>query len=270
MPGPAARPGLQSVPAGAVWSTAILDLLNAPKTAQNYLFLNQWELREHGSLTSIFANNPFFTTAGGSGTVGPIKAGTYPLIPDSAFGGGKNTAGVPAYPDLATGVYANAYHISTQYPVIAAAIRSGNPASYAGNSDFQKELTSWSGGGYSGFASINAPAAPVGPTIGSGVSSALPGSAGGLSGVAGDVNSAARHIPGVAQVEGVAGDVSSVGDFLGRVTNPSYILRGLQIAAGGVLVLVGTVLLARQVGLAADLPNPVRTAPGVAAAAAVE
>lgn len=264
MPGPQSnRPGTEAVPAGTVWSTAILDLLNAPKTAQNYQFLNQWELREHGSLTSIYANNPFFTTAGGAGTVGPVKAGSYPLIPDSAFGGGRNTAGVPAYPDLATGVYINALHISSEYPAITAAIRSGNPASFQGNADFQKELTAWSGGGYSGFASINAPAAPVGPTIGSGVSSKLGVSAAGI-------NSAARHIPGVAQAEGVASAAGDVGSFLSRLTDPSYLLRGLQVIAGGGLVLVGVVLLARQVGLAADLPAPARAVPGVAAAAAVE
>lgn len=44
--------------------------------------------------------------------------------------------------------------------------------------------------------------------------------------------------------------------FLGRLTDPSYILRGLQVVAGGGLVLVGVVLLARQVALAADLPDP--------------
>lgn len=74
--------------------------------------------------------------------------------------------------------------------------------------------------------------------------------------VAGDVNSGLRHVPGVAQVEGVVGGVSSVAGFLGRLTDPSYILRGLQIVAGAVLALVGVGLLVRQVALAADLPDP--------------
>jgi hypothetical protein len=71
-----------------------------------------------------------------------------------------------------------------------------------------------------------------------------------------DVNSGLRHVPGVAQVEGAVGAVTSVGDFLGKLTDPSYILRGLQVIAGAVLVLVGVVLLTRQVALAADLPDP--------------
>lgn len=72
-----------------------------------------------------------------------------------------------------------------------------------------------------------------------------------------DVNAAARHIPGVAQTESVIGAVDTVGKFLGRVTDPAYILRGLQIVAGAVLVLVGVVLLTRQVALANDLPDPI-------------
>lgn len=71
-------------------------------------------------------------------------------------------------------------------------------------------------------------------------------------------NGAARHVPGVAQVE-------DIGSFLGRLSDPAYILRGLQIVAGAVLVLVGVVLLTRQVALAADLPDPI-----AAGASAVE
>lgn len=48
----------------------------------------------------------------------------------------------------------------------------------------------------------------------------------------------------------------SLAHFLGRLTQPSYLLRGLQILAGAVLVLAGVLLLARQVALAADLPDP--------------
>jgi hypothetical protein len=55
--------------------------------------------------------------------------------------------------------------------------------------------------------------------------------------------------------------VVSLGQFLGRLTDPKYILRGLQIVAGGAMVLVGVTLLVRQVGLptayepAPDLSN---------------
>lgn len=78
------------------------------------------------------------------------------------------------------------------------------------------------------------------------------------------INSAARHVPGVAQAEGVVGAGVSVATFIGRLTDPAYILRGLQIVAGGVLVLVGLALLVRQVALAADLPDPAGLAAGAA------
>lgn len=75
--------------------------------------------------------------------------------------------------------------------------------------------------------------------------------------------------PGVdSGVSGAVGAIESTGHFLGRLTDPSYILRGLQIVAGAGLAATGAVLLARQVALAADLPDPVnalaaRTQPAV-------
>lgn len=69
--------------------------------------------------------------------------------------------------------------------------------------------------------------------------------------VSGDAGAAAKSIP-------VVGQAIQVGDFLGRLTDPSYLLRGLQLVAGAVLVLTGVVLLTRQVALAADLPDPLR------------
>lgn len=276
-PGGVNEPGSVAVPKGAVWSTALLALIRAPATPANYQFLNQWAIREHGSDQALFANNPFFTTAGGRGSVGVIKAGSYPLIPDSAFGPGRsNTAGVPAYPNIATGVWITAYHLTQQYPSIVAALRTGNPASQATNPGFQRELTSWSGGGYDGFQSIAAQAGPVGPTLDGSVRTNQPPSGGGgsilgsiggaISGLPGDVaggaNSLIRHVPGVAQAESVAG-------FIGKLTDPSYLLRGLQILAGAALVGGGVFLLARQVALAADVPDVTKAVPGAAAAAAL-
>jgi hypothetical protein len=254
----------------AVWSTELLNLLHAPLTPANYRFVNQWATREHGTATTLYANNPFFTTAGAGGTVGFLKAGMFPGLP--------NTPGVAKYPSLEVGVYANAYHIASGYPAIAAALRSGNPAAAASSSAFQADLRRWSGSGYSGLAGISAAAGPVGPSVNVGQVSADAAKAAALGGkgisdipgaVAGAVGGAVNHIPGVVQAEGIAG-------FLGKLTDPSYILRGLQIVAGGALVMAGVVLLARQVALAADLPDPAglamtaatKKAP-VAAAAAV-
>lgn len=261
-----AATGDTPLPSGTIWSTALLALLKAPQTPQNYQFLNQWELREHGSLTTIFANNPFFTTAGGAGTVGDIKSGSYPLIPDSAFGGGKNTAGVPSYPNLATGVWITAYHLSSEYPAIVSALRSGNPAASQGNAQFTGELSAWSGHSYTDFSSISAPAGPVGPSIGTGLTvGKLPSSVGKaiLAGGQSTGSALLNHVPGVSQAESVAG-------FIGKLSDPSYILRALQIVAGAGMVAVGLVLLTKQVGLAADVPSPVKAVTGGLAANPVE
>lgn len=248
------------------WSTALLDLLHAPHTQANYLFLNQWATREHngGPALSDGSNNPFFTTAGAGGAVAPFRAGMFPEW---------NSIGVARYPTLGIGVYANAVHISSQYPAIARAIRSGNPGAYANDAAFQHELTTWSGGGYAGFAAIQAPSAPVGPTVDPAkmlkdVSSAIggkppapdptppAGTIGHWVPGKGFVPEPGQSIPNPnASVPGVSALLSTE-HFLGRLTDPSYILRGLQIIAGAGLVATGTVLLARQIALAADLPDP--------------
>lgn len=237
------------------WSTALLRILKAPETPANYRFLNAWATREHngGPALSDGSNNPFFTTAGGSSTVGPIKSGTFPTW---------NSIGVAKYPNLGVGVYANAIHIQAGYPSILAALRSGNPAAYANNAGFQRDLTRWSGSGYSSVMNAGGTAAPVGPTVDTDkLAKQVFDATKGGGGVVGDI---ARHIPGVAQVEGAASATSdaagAVAGFFGTITNPDNILRGLQIVAGGGLVAIGVVLLARQVALAADLPDPVKLA----------
>lgn len=245
-----------------VWSTELLALLKAPPTPANYRFLNQWATREHngGPALNDGSNNPFFTTAGAGGTVGPLKAGTFPSW---------NSIGVARYPNLEVGVFANAYHIGTEYPAIRDALRSGNPASMATNPQFEGELTRWSGGGYSGFQTIPAAAGPVGPSIDTGR----------LSQVGGAILKGSLHswTPGgplpkgsiaggaASAAQGAVGAVTATGKFLGKLTDPHYILRGLQIVAGAGMAGVGLVLLARQVALAADVPVSV---PGPAAAAA--
>lgn len=241
-----------------IWSTELLRLLRAPLTPANYRFLNQWAAREHkgGAALSDGSNNPFFTTAGAGGTVGPLKAGTFPAW---------NSVGVATYPTLETGVFANAYHIDSEYGAIAAALRSGNPAAAAGNPQFQSELKRWSGGGYEGFAAIPAPAGPVGPSVDDAklhrdATAAVKSGAFGVDSVTGALRGAAEYIPGVKQVEQIGGAAGDVAGFVGRITDPSYILRALQILAGAGLVGIGLLLLARQVGLAADLPVPVSPA----------
>ena len=63
----------------------------------------------------------------------------------------------------------------------------------------------------------------------------------------GSLGGALDHIPGVAQIE-------SVGKFLGKITDPAFLLRALEVMGGGILILLGLYLLAKQIGLAPDAP----------------
>lgn len=85
-----------------------------------------------------------------------------------------------------------------------------------------------------------------------------------------DLAAGAQHIPGVVQGEAVVGAAQSTAQFLGHLTDPHYILRGLQIFAGGALVAMGLYLLVRQVGLATStvsLPTPLEAGANAVAAA---
>jgi NlpC/P60 family len=62
------------------------------------------------------------------------------------------------------------------------------------------------------------------------------------------------HIPGVSQVEGVVGATESVGSFLGKLADPSFLLRGAEVVGGAILALLGLLLLARASGL--GVPSP--------------
>jgi hypothetical protein len=56
---------------------------------------------------------------------------------------------------------------------------------------------------------------------------------------------------------GVVKGTESVGSFLGKLTDPSFLLRGLEVVGGAVLALMGLYMLARMVGLA---PSPAQVA----------
>jgi hypothetical protein len=115
---------------GTSWSTALLELLGAPLTAANYQFLNAWATREHGHSypASLFANNPFFTSAGGGGSAKDFPVGEFPLIPGSAFSSGVNTAKIPEYPSLTIGVEATAETLQQSGSLLA---RSGRRSARA-------------------------------------------------------------------------------------------------------------------------------------------
>jgi hypothetical protein len=60
-----------------------------------------------------------------------------------------------------------------------------------------------------------------------------------------------------------SGPIHTVGDFLGKLTDPNFWLRVLQIIGGAGLTFAGVVLLARQVGLASvSAPAPVAALAG--------
>lgn len=83
------------------------------------------------------------------------------------------------------------------------------------------------------------------------------GGTGGGSGILGDILSGAYHstpIPtAVGAVEGAKGVVdtaSSIGNFLGSLTDPRFWLRAVEVIGGGIILMLGLYLLARSVGLA--------------------
>lgn len=201
--------------------TAVLKRMGAPATQANLSFLYGWA---HAEGTAA-AYNPLATTQREQGSTGLSG----------------NSAGVQNYTDAASGEAATAATLSGgHYPNIAALLRSGKglagvtPAIYP-------DLNLWQSG-KPGNTSLTGYIRNV---LLSGQTAASQTNKTGLQTVTGDVT-------------GAVGAVESVGSFLGDLTNPSYILRGLQVVGGGVLVFTGAVLLAKQVGLAPDLPTPLR------------
>ena len=244
---------------GTPFETALLDLIGAPHTAQNFQFLNAWQLREHGNY-SLYANNPFFTTAGGGGAARDLPAGTFPTIP--------NTPGVTIFPDVTTGTVATERTLE-QYPTIAAALISGSPSSWAGNSAFQNELSKWSGAGYSALNVAKAPTTPQGPGLNvpiEGASAADWTSAGIAGGTLGSVggtilkiggqsaNPLAEGLTGAGLLFGAGGPQSGIAKWLGIPQLPkNSIMRGAEILGGAVLILLGVIMI----GGAASKATPV-------------
>lgn len=138
--GPAAT-GLVT-PSGATGSAAdthspafakdILQALGAPQTFANVVSLTSWIQRE-GNLPSVDQFNPLDSTQ--------------PLGGSS----GTNSANVQSYPNWATGVNATVDTlVNGRYPAIVAALKSGRglPSS---NPQVAQELSTWSGGSYTGI-----------------------------------------------------------------------------------------------------------------------
>lgn len=239
------------------WEDALLTTLNAPHTSQNYQFFNAWAHREQGHFSStasgphvIYANNPFFTTAGGGGSADGFKPGTYPKI----------VGGVAGYPSIDVGIVATAATLQqSPYKPLLEAIRSGNPSAYANDQGFQDALKTWSGSGYSGLNVSSAASVALGPNTASGGGAwvDVTGNGGGVwGGISAELKALSqdRWHPGGAQGPAgkALGSLSSIGDFIGFVTS----IRFVELIGGFALIIIGLVLLGREVGIKPPMPIP--------------
>jgi hypothetical protein len=92
--------------------------------------------------------------------------------------------------------------------------------------------------------------------------SGSPAAAGGgqdLSGVTSAIGSAAHTV--ASPFESIASGVTSVSSFLGKLSDPHFWLRAVEVVGGVVLVLLGLYLLARQVGLAQPVEDAAAITP---------
>ena len=126
-------------------------------------------------------------------------------------------------------------------------LQGGKPAPASGT---QGGSSSGSGGGF--FDALSG--------LGTGVEQGLTGNPIGAAlstdkALAGLLGINAKSIPGVAQADAVT-------SFFGKLTDPNFILRTGEVIAGAVLILIGGVLLARQIGLAPTAPGPIQAAAG--------
>jgi hypothetical protein len=94
------------------------------------------------------------------------------------------------------------------------------------------------------------------------------GEPGGLAGV-----TPHNPVPGVTSAAQAAADAAkkaaaateSIGSFLGKLSDPNFLLRLLQITGGGLVTIAGLVLLVKEIGLKATLPAAAAAVPPVKA-----
>lgn len=238
------------------WESSLLAKLKAPVSSTNVAFLDQW----HNFEGSNAKNNPLNTTQPGKGA--------------TLF----NSAGVKNYPTPAAGLTATYATLTNgYYPDVVSGLRSGNPYAYNLTShqvtdslgtetvkagSIATEVSTWGSTNFAkllgnsdlGTAGVNAITPPPGgfnasnlppgftPYTGSGMTSGHSAAANALAG-------AALAVPGVSQVfqagEATGTVVNSVGDAFKWLFSNNHILRGGQIFAGLILVVVGFVILAK-------------------------
>lgn len=226
-------PGANAYPG---WQSSVLGQIGAPVTKENIAFLDTWHAFEQSSAR----NNPLNTTQPASGATN------------------FNSVGVKNYPSGTVGTIATAQTLQNgNYPAILSALRSGNPLSYTINNSgaVTGNLRTW---GSVSFADALSKTSHT---------SGLPG-----------VNVLGIQVGGGTTVSQGGATVSSGGptaqvgpkvnweDFLGKLSDPNTWIRIIEIAGGGLLVLLGLYLIAKDLGL----PTPSPPAPAQPVVASVE
>ena len=166
------------------------------------------------------ANNPLNTTQPASG------ASDY------------NSVGVKNYPSPNVGIQATAQTLQNgRYPIILSALRSGNPNSIFTTTGF-RQIQTW------GTNPLNVQAR-YNQLAGTNYNLQALASAGS------SINKAAtKVVPGLGTVESVASNI----------TSGAFWVRAIEVVGGGVMILLGLYLLAKQIGLAPDAPPSVTSA----------
>ncbi len=241
------------------WEHDVLQALGAPDTAENFSFLDQWNVHELAVPPTHY--NPFSTAYAGS-------AGEY------GFGGvvnpGHQQYRIKDYPSGASGAKATAAEISSIAPNIASALKHGDILSESRSSQragISAELRHWGSTSFANQVLSGLPAMPSSSQLstiaGEGGGSAagkakqivqsqtqpsLPGAdtLPGFSGVQGAVTGGVQHIPGVKQGEAAVHGISSIGDFFGWITDPHNLIRLGEIVGGFILIILGIYMLAKK------------------------
>jgi hypothetical protein len=200
-----------AVQTGKQFADAVLRGIGAPLTAANELLIASWAAAE--------------------GT----KARYNPLATTQPYAGATNfnSAGVKNYPSFAAGVAATVQTLKNgRYPFIVQSLQSNNAVAITQTREGRAEISVW-GTSWGNLTSI---------FLGRGAGEAarsnwLADAVGGVTGAIGDAAGA------------VASPFAAVGDVIGKLLSPDFWLRVLEMLAGGVLVLLGLYLLAKEIGL---------------------
>lgn len=210
----------------------MLDALGAPQSAYNLNFLAAWEKQE-GGLSVEHINNPLNTT-----------------LDRSRYPGYQYAPAIPVYPSLGVGVAETAATIRQGYPSILAALQKDQVGASVGTPGFVSDLNKWVSGKRS--------------TTESKYSKAVEDAALGNQSAA-DWTSVSGTDLGNAAAAGAGAAAGAAAGFLG-ITDAKKALeflfsyRFLEILGGGMLILVGLYILAKQFGATFSVPGPVKQA----------